>query len=71
MLTAPRVNTKNTHGTGDTISACITAEIAKGHSMEQAIMIGKTYVERRLARVLMLVMVMGHLITGLKLKETI
>lgn len=45
-LTAPRINTKNTHGTGDTISACITAEIAKGRSMEQAIMIGKTYVEQ-------------------------
>lgn len=45
-LTAPRINTKNTHGTGDTISACITAELAKGHSMEQAIMIGKTYVEK-------------------------
>lgn len=49
-LTAPRVNTKNTHGTGDTISACITAEIAKGHSMEQAIMIGKTYVEKTISK---------------------
>lgn len=44
-LTAPRVNTKNTHGTGDTISACITSELAKGYSMEQAIMRGKEYVE--------------------------
>ncbi|WP_076461295.1 bifunctional hydroxymethylpyrimidine kinase/phosphomethylpyrimidine kinase [Limosilactobacillus caccae] len=44
-LAAPRVATKNTHGTGDTISACIAAEIAKGHSMAEAIVIGKAYVE--------------------------
>lgn len=44
-LTAPRVDTHNTHGTGDTISACITAELAKGHTMEEAIRIGKNYVE--------------------------
>lgn len=44
-LTAPRVDTHNTHGTGDTISACITAELAKGHTMEEAIRIGKDYVE--------------------------
>ncbi|KRM24958.1 MULTISPECIES: bifunctional hydroxymethylpyrimidine kinase/phosphomethylpyrimidine kinase [Limosilactobacillus] len=44
-LTANRINTKNTHGTGDTISSCITAELAKGHSMEKAIRTGKEYVE--------------------------
>ncbi len=44
-LTAKRVPTANTHGTGDTISACITAELAKGHSMESAIRTGKAYVE--------------------------
>lgn len=44
-MTAPRVATHNTHGTGDTISACITAELAKGHSMEEAIRTGKAYVE--------------------------
>ncbi len=44
-LTANRINTKNTHGTGDTISSCITAELAKGHSMEEAIRTGKEYVE--------------------------
>lgn len=48
-LSARRVDTNNTHGTGDTISACITAEIAKGHSMEQAIKIGKAYVEATIA----------------------
>ena len=44
-LTAKRIPTHNTHGTGDTISACITAELAKGKSMEEAIQIGKAYVE--------------------------
>ena len=28
-LSAPRIVTKNTHGTGDTFSACIAAELAK------------------------------------------
>ena len=44
-MTASRVATHNTHGTGDTISACITAELAKGHSMAEAIRTGKAYVE--------------------------
>lgn len=44
-MTSPRVDTKRTHGTGDTISACITAELAKGVSMENAIRTGKAYVE--------------------------
>ncbi|MEY8442356.1 bifunctional hydroxymethylpyrimidine kinase/phosphomethylpyrimidine kinase [Lactobacillaceae bacterium 24-114] len=44
-LTSPRISTKNTHGTGDTISACITAELAKGHPMKEAITTGKSYVE--------------------------
>ena len=44
-MTAKRKQTRNTHGTGDTISSCITAELAKGKSMEDALKIGKAYVE--------------------------
>lgn len=44
-LTAKRQQTSNTHGAGDTISSCITAELAKGKSMEEALRIGKAYVE--------------------------
>lgn len=44
-MNSRRINTHNTHGTGDTISACITAELAKGHTIEEAIRIGKAYVE--------------------------
>lgn len=44
-MAAKRKQTKNTHGTGDTISSCITAELAKGKSMEESLRIGKNYVE--------------------------
>ncbi|MFC2648088.1 MAG: bifunctional hydroxymethylpyrimidine kinase/phosphomethylpyrimidine kinase [Coriobacteriaceae bacterium] len=44
-MVSERIDTKRTHGTGDTISACITSELAKGHTMEEAIKIGKAYVE--------------------------
>lgn len=43
-LSAPRVDTVRTHGTGDTLSACITAELAKGQSMAAAIKTAKAYV---------------------------
>ncbi len=44
-MTSPRIDTIRTHGTGDTLSSCITAEIAKGKDIETAIRIGKQYVE--------------------------
>lgn len=43
-LLAPRIDTVRTHGTGDTLSACITAELAKGRSMAAAIKTAKAYV---------------------------
>ncbi|MGV0167457.1 bifunctional hydroxymethylpyrimidine kinase/phosphomethylpyrimidine kinase [Furfurilactobacillus sp. WILCCON 0119] len=43
-LSAPRIETIRTHGTGDTLSACITAELAKGASIETAIRTGKQFV---------------------------
>ncbi|WP_047998689.1 bifunctional hydroxymethylpyrimidine kinase/phosphomethylpyrimidine kinase [Lactiplantibacillus herbarum] len=43
-LSAPRVDTVRTHGTGDTLSACITAELAKGQSRMNAIKTAKAYV---------------------------
>lgn len=44
-LASKRIDTINTHGTGDTLSSCITAEIAKGHSIREAIEIAKEYVQ--------------------------
>lgn len=44
-LPAARIDTVRTHGTGDTLSACITAELAKGRPLASAIRTGKAYVE--------------------------
>lgn len=39
-----RIRTVHTHGTGCTYSACITAELAKGQSLEDAVDIAKRYI---------------------------
>ncbi len=41
---APRAETKNTHGTGCTLSAAIAAELAKGASLIEAVEVAKAYV---------------------------
>jgi len=41
---APRAETKNTHGTGCTLSAAIAAELAKGVDLAEAVGAAKTYV---------------------------
>lgn len=43
-FTSPRINTKNTHGTGCTLSSAITAFLAKGYSAEQAVYNAKKYI---------------------------
>jgi hydroxymethylpyrimidine/phosphomethylpyrimidine kinase len=43
------VPTDRVNGTGDTLSACIAAEIAKGESIEQAIRIAKRFTHRAIA----------------------
>lgn len=46
-LRAPRVRrTRNTHGTGCTLSAAITAEVARGASVEQAVRSAKAHLTR-------------------------
>lgn len=42
---SPRIATKDTHGTGCTFSACITAELAKGQSVERAVEIAKAFIQ--------------------------
>ncbi|GAW98247.1 bifunctional hydroxymethylpyrimidine kinase/phosphomethylpyrimidine kinase [Secundilactobacillus mixtipabuli] len=44
-LSAPRVDTVRTHGTGDTLSSAMTAEIAKGNDIESSIRVAKDFVE--------------------------
>lgn len=44
LLEAERTDTKHTHGTGCTFSAVITAELAKGKSVLEAVTIGKQFI---------------------------
>lgn len=48
-LPAPRVATKNTHGTGCTLSSAIAAGLAKGQDMETAVRSAKAYVTAAIA----------------------
>ena len=48
-LVAPRSATKNTHGTGCTLSAAITAGLAKGRPVREAIRTGKDFVTEAIA----------------------
>jgi hydroxymethylpyrimidine/phosphomethylpyrimidine kinase len=49
-LTAPRVATENTHGTGCTLSSAVAAELAKGASLREAVTRAKAYVTAALQR---------------------
>ncbi|MFC0524406.1 bifunctional hydroxymethylpyrimidine kinase/phosphomethylpyrimidine kinase [Pontibacillus salicampi] len=40
-----RYSTRNTHGTGCTFSAAITAELAKGNNIRQAVTVAKEFIE--------------------------
>ncbi|HIO92284.1 MAG TPA: bifunctional hydroxymethylpyrimidine kinase/phosphomethylpyrimidine kinase [Leucothrix mucor] len=42
-LEGKRINTKNTHGTGCTLSAAIAAELAKGNNLKDAVSSAKAY----------------------------
>jgi hydroxymethylpyrimidine/phosphomethylpyrimidine kinase len=47
-LHAPRIRTRNTHGTGCTLSAAIAAHLAKGRKMESAVMLAKKFITEAL-----------------------
>ncbi|MCZ7938417.1 bifunctional hydroxymethylpyrimidine kinase/phosphomethylpyrimidine kinase [Agrobacterium salinitolerans] len=42
-LSVPRVETKNDHGTGCTLAAAITAHLAKGYELREAVELSKDY----------------------------
>ena len=48
-LTAERIQTRNNHGTGCTLSSAIAAYLAKGHDIEQAVQRAKTFMNRAIA----------------------
>ncbi len=43
-----RINTRNTHGTGCTLSAAITANLAKGMDMQRAVLKARNYLQQAL-----------------------
>ena len=43
ILVAPRIATRNTHGTGDTLSSAIAAFLARGHGLREAVREAKAY----------------------------
>lgn len=43
-FSAPRIHTKNTHGTGCTLSAAITAYLSQGHSLYESVKQAKQFV---------------------------
>lgn len=49
LFSAPRIATRNTHGTGCTLSAAIAAYLARGHELCDAIAAAKTYLSGALA----------------------
>jgi len=48
-LAAPRIATKNTHGTGCSLSSAIAAGLAKDEPLEQAVRTAKAYVSAAIA----------------------
>jgi len=47
-LTAPRIDTEHTHGSGCTLSAAIAAAVARGYPLTEALVIAKAYITRAL-----------------------
>lgn len=45
-LTAPKVQTNNTHGTGCTLSSAIASNLALGKDLEEAVKISKEYITK-------------------------
>jgi hydroxymethylpyrimidine/phosphomethylpyrimidine kinase len=59
-FSAPRIATRNTHGTGCTLSSAIAAALAKGMSLEAAIDSAKRYVTAAIAAADTLAVGRGH-----------
>jgi hydroxymethylpyrimidine/phosphomethylpyrimidine kinase len=43
-LSTPRIETRNTHGTGCTLSSAIASYLAQGHELQAAVALGKQYI---------------------------
>lgn len=49
IFSSQRISTKNTHGTGCTFSAAITAELAKGVPVHEAVSVAKKFIQAAIA----------------------
>jgi hydroxymethylpyrimidine/phosphomethylpyrimidine kinase len=49
-VTAERIRTRHTHGTGCTFSAAIAANLAKGETLEKAVVLAKKYMTQAIRR---------------------
>lgn len=52
QLTTSRIQTKNTHGTGCTLSSAIASNLALGYPMADAVKLAKAYVTQAIAHAL-------------------
>lgn len=59
-LSAKRVNTKNTHGTGCTLSSAIASYLAQGHGLLESVKLGKSYISNAIAHADQLDIGKGH-----------
>jgi len=59
-MEGPRVNTRNTHGTGCTLSSALAALLAQGKSLSEAAVGAKTYVARTIEQADKLNVGSGH-----------
>ncbi|MHA2281596.1 MAG: bifunctional hydroxymethylpyrimidine kinase/phosphomethylpyrimidine kinase [Promethearchaeota archaeon] len=57
---APRINTKNTHGTGCTFASAIAAELAKGNDVKSAVHITKAFLTAAIQKADSLKIGKGH-----------
>lgn len=60
ILASPRIATKNTHGTGCTLSSAIAAQIGLGCSLDTAVRNAKSYVSNAIAASDQLTVGQGH-----------
>ncbi|WP_368251935.1 bifunctional hydroxymethylpyrimidine kinase/phosphomethylpyrimidine kinase [Enterococcus sp. 2201sp1_2201st1_B8_2201SCRN_220225] len=56
QYSAPRIDTKNTHGTGCTLSSAICAQLALGKNLSEAVVAAKEYITKAIEQALPL----GH-----------
>lgn len=49
LLRAKRYDTKNTHGTGCTLSSAIASYLAQGNRLHKAVYLGKQYISQAIS----------------------